>query len=452
MLIYPTLDRLIYDIREGLGQSEADVEKNRHYFKNKLPTEIAQQIDQFDIQGEYVELLGQSKIYRFEEAIYTGYYYPVRLNDSYSLLLDCSCRDPQSSDDLQWITGLKQCIEQKLTGKPATLGQTWVFYASVLNVPLEEYDIVAQKCYQALLPHADWYEDKTGASEFSGGKLFELWQETGETEHVIIILFANEKIAEKMMPALLQDELHWFWYRHKITWAYAQSRQLERLLKNKSIAINNLFDDFYKKADILENANKTLQSYFELLNCFESQAHTIETNLYNYQKRISKLPQKIAGLNFPNQFEQRTKEKYLLQIQRDQATFGLQLELIKNILTSVQARETHHNVKHIAAVQTKVEWLEVFFISFYAAEFSHILVELSHNQDFLEMGIVIWTALLGGVAAFFGLKLKGHVKLDRHFWLTVVMIAIAMLPLIGLGIFHSWETVKELAKSFILDQ
>lgn len=77
--------------------------------------------------------------------------------------------------------------------------------------------------YQALLPHANWDEDKTGIGEFSGGKLFELWQETGEMEHVIIILFTNEPIAAKLMPALIQDELRWFWYRHKITWAYAQS-------------------------------------------------------------------------------------------------------------------------------------------------------------------------------------------------------------------------------------
>lgn len=94
----------------------------------------------------------------------------------------------------------------------------------MLNVLLEEYDTVAQKCYQALLPNA------------------------------------NEQIAGNLMPVLIQNELRWFWYHHKITWAYAQSRQLERLLKNKSIEINKLFfDNFYRiSANILENANNQL--------------------------------------------------------------------------------------------------------------------------------------------------------------------------------------------------
>jgi hypothetical protein len=46
MLIYPTLDLFSYHIREGLGQAESEVEDNRQYFKQQLPAEIAQQIDQ----------------------------------------------------------------------------------------------------------------------------------------------------------------------------------------------------------------------------------------------------------------------------------------------------------------------------------------------------------------------------------------------------------------------
>ncbi|OQW91804.1 MAG: hypothetical protein BWK79_16095 [Beggiatoa sp. IS2] len=424
MLIYPTLDLFSYDIRESLGLSEAEIDKKRQYFKNRLPVELGQTIDKFDDQGEYVELLGKNGIHKFENAVYTGYYYPVRLNDSYGLLLDCSCRDQQSSDNLQWVSGLKQVIEQKSAQK-ATLGQTWVFYASVLNVPLEEYDLIAQKCYRALLPDANWHKDKTGSSEFSSGRLFELWRETGEMEHIVIILFSNEKSAENLMRDFIQDELRWFWYRHKITWAYAQSQDLKGILKAKSAESDSLWEDFSnRKFDIsvvLEKANTNFRYHLELLNGLAIQIPTIETNLLNYRRLTGKLAQKLPGLNFPNEFERRTTEKYLLQIQRDQATFTLQLDLIKNIVASIQAQETHRNVEHIAAVQTKVEWLEVFFISFYAAEFTHLMVELSHEKDSSEMWIIAFTAVWAGLVAFVGLKLSKHLKIDKHFWQTAAL-------------------------------
>lgn len=227
---------------------------------------------------------------------------------------------------------------------------------------------------------------------------------------------------------------------------------MEKLLKSKSVEINQLFDKFHKKepniSGILQQANQILLSYFQLLNHLEAQIVTIETNLYNYRKRLNKVQQKLE-LTFPNEFEQRTVEKYLPQIQRDKMIFNLQLKLIENILTSVQAQETHNNVKHIAAVQTKVEWLEVFFVSFYAAEFSNIIIELIHKEDFSEIGIVSWTALFGGLAAFVGLGLWRSVKRSRHFWLVVVFATIAVLPLIGLVISHTSETVRELVKSLI---
>lgn len=421
MLISPTLDLFSYDIRESLGLSEAEIDKNRQYFKSRLPAELGQIIDKFDAQGDYVELLGQTKIHRFEEDFYTGYYYPLRLNDSYGLLLDCSCRDTQSSDNLHWISGLKQCIEQKSAQKP-TLGQTWVFYASVLNIPSEDYDLIAQKCYRALLPDANWYQDKTGSSEFTGGKLFELWQEGGEMSHVVIILFSNEQIAGDLMPKLIQDELRWFWYRHKITWAYNQSQCLKSVLKTKSVDIDRLLEDFYGEkfdsAAILKRANISFRYYLELINDLATQVPTIETNLLNYRKLTGKLAQSLPGLNFPNEFERRTTERYLIQIQRDYATFTLQLDLIKNLVASIQAQETHDSVNEIVSMQRKVEWLEVFFASYYACALTYYLASSAHFDLSYKAISVFLSPIIIGLLVLFSLGLKPN----RYQWLVIGLV------------------------------
>ncbi|EDN70049.1 conserved hypothetical protein [Beggiatoa sp. PS] len=95
-LIYPTLDLFLYDLREGLGQSDAEMQQNRHGFLQKLPTTIDEsafiQQDEKYFEPEYVELFGEQRWLEFESKTHEGYYYPARLNDTYGLLLDCSLK------------------------------------------------------------------------------------------------------------------------------------------------------------------------------------------------------------------------------------------------------------------------------------------------------------------------------------------------------------------------
>jgi len=442
MSIYPTLYLFSYDLRDGLRQGESTIQENRDAFKRKLsqlPEELLQQIDELDTTGEVVELL-KDRIHKFYEATHTGFYYPVRLRDSYGLLIDYSGREAQSLENFQWIEELKNGIYQKLAGETASLGQTWVLYASVPNVPLGDYQTIAQKCYQTWLPRGNWDEDKMGASDFSGGQLFELEQEseTGEITHFIIILFSSEKTREDNAPLFIENELRRCLYRNKITRAYLQSQQVKQVLKINTVKIGNLLDDLSelpeknqrdKNAHILGKANTIFRNYFKSLNDLSVQMPTIETNLLNYRKWTSQLTQSLSGLNFPNEFERRTTEKYLPQIQRDQATFGLQLELIKNVVASVQAQETHHNVEHIAAVQKKVEWLEVFFVSFYAAEFTYIVIELLHQEShFLKnFSAILVAAIFAGIAAFLGLNLKEHLRFDKRFKMVLGIVLMGLL-------------------------
>ncbi|MEA5533870.1 hypothetical protein [Crocosphaera sp. XPORK-15E] len=77
---------------------------------------------------EYLELLPNQKIVDFTNPNKNleGYYYPVRLNDTYGLQIDCSINDLTEPQPIDSFIVLREEIESKLKGKPATIGQTWM--------------------------------------------------------------------------------------------------------------------------------------------------------------------------------------------------------------------------------------------------------------------------------------------------------------------------------------
>ena len=62
-LIYPNLFLFLYDLRQSLGESKEDLEKNRKIFASKLPENLRNSLFQLDsvIETEYLELLIQQK-------------------------------------------------------------------------------------------------------------------------------------------------------------------------------------------------------------------------------------------------------------------------------------------------------------------------------------------------------------------------------------------------------
>src|SRR5919202_1478326 len=96
-IIYPTLDLFLYDLRNALGEGQDELQTNRDSFKKKLPEDLHDVLFQKDtvFEDDYIELLPKIKKFKSprhsrESGSLQGYYYPVRLNDMYGLLLDCS--------------------------------------------------------------------------------------------------------------------------------------------------------------------------------------------------------------------------------------------------------------------------------------------------------------------------------------------------------------------------
>lgn len=379
-LIYPTLDLFLYDLRNDLGESVQGVNKNRERFARKLPEAERQELGQRDTDSEveYVELLGNRQISRFCENsshyMLEGWYYPVRLNDMYGLLLDCSANLPQGSAiqaknaifPLQCFGELKSEIDTRLAGSVPTIGQIWMISAQLPQFTESIAESVAKACCQISELGIDWQHTFRGQDDFLGGKLFEFWrykiQKLNENEalepstpprihdiqdnHTIIVaLYPNELTARKAAEFNF-DWIRIFAYRSKILWAYGQSRYLKNQLNKQFVDIRQYIEEFQRTQPrnldslrtLLFLAQTTLLQYSTLLNLLNTQRRTIEINLLNYRRRLQVIYQQSisASLSIFEQFAEDVEQRYLLQVQHDHENFSLGVTLLTDLINSIR--------------------------------------------------------------------------------------------------------------------
>ncbi|MDM8566342.1 hypothetical protein QUF74_11930 [Candidatus Halobeggiatoa sp. HSG11] len=336
-----TLDLFLFDIREGLGQSKAEITENREQFKQKLPNINSAKFDQIDdqyVEPEYQELLAGRTI-DFEFGTSQGYYYPVRLNDIYGLLIECELLQEQSIDHVMWIENLQKIILSKLNKQTSTMGETWLLSAQ-MNELSERYCLeIAQSCCTILINN-----NQIKWSPFLDGYLFECWI---ENQHVIIIFYQHEK-NEKRIADLYPYFMRLLAYHHKIMWAYRQGKNLKQLLKNKAIEtekyrteLNSYMEQRFntnKFQQTLQGTWKILSKYDILLNNLSYQIRTIDTNHRNYDKRLATIEaefgQKITCLS---NFSDKTKNKYLFQVQTDYTNLSPELASLEHMINYIRA-------------------------------------------------------------------------------------------------------------------
>lgn len=312
-LIKPTLDLFVYDLREGLGQTDLQIQENSRVFQQKLPEDIRNfnEIDDNSFEPEYLLLLGEQRWSDFETDTHEGYYYPVRLSDVYGLLVDCTLKAPQSTSDLQWLSDLKSYLsDDLLKGKTGNIGQTWMFSAQLSD--MQEAETLKQRCYEVL---AD------------------------QNNHVIINFYPDETAARTAASKFYTQWMRLFNYYHKILWAYRQSRNLKQALKQDAVEIQVCLNESNFSTVDLNNLRKTLMrawkiipQYTSRLALLDDQSRTIEINLENYQKRLKKIKYEPTA----DQFLEHAREKYLTQCQKDYANFHPYLSSLENLIRSIQ--------------------------------------------------------------------------------------------------------------------
>lgn len=99
---------------------------------------------------------------------------------------------------------------------------------------------------------------------------------------------------------------------------------------------------------------------------------------------------------------------------------------------NANAEATKEAVETVAEIQKKIEWLEVFIASAYAAEVSHIVAPMYFSEDFAHFSVLLWTV----VAAFLAwLGLHGRLRMLSLVIFTTIVVLMAGWTFTGYNYF-----------------
>lgn len=366
-LIYPTIDLFLYNLKEGLGQDEAKITANRQQFwqtiyGSPLDSQQLETLQQAESDNSnYQELLSNPNILPFQPPL-DGYYYPVQLADTYGLQIDCTANyikdykyTPQPIACLQKV---QTEIFAKINQQQGKIGQTWFIWGQ-LATDNQDAEATAQACYEQLIldSQQNWQADFKGKGKFFGGTIFELWRLPSEAQqsdgyHLLICLFpyqlktdAIREVNKKLYPELMQLCR----YRNKIIWAYHQSRTIKSNLKTVAKVAQSIISNLNQESrnsqinignlqNILQQTPEILLKYTNNLAYLDDQHRTVDININNYQKRRQKLQALAADSDwqFLQIFSEFATDKFLVQIETDQAYYSPGLTLVENYIKTIQ--------------------------------------------------------------------------------------------------------------------
>lgn len=379
-LRYPTVDLFLYDLSNGFGSDNAKVEQSFARFwqridRNLSPKELENRKAVEKTFASYVELLGDQRLERFKHP-WDGYYYPVKLGDTYALQVDCAGKtQDQDWDRLPLEEQLRQTktiILDHINDTPGGIGEDWLIWGQRIDPiasqneaeVLKEYCQLAEACYGAIaiVQKPNWRNELKGHGTFRGTFLFELERPdyipdgVNRSAHTLICLFPPDQTEGDIQQAigqLYRSLIRLFHYRNKVLWAYEQSRQIKEALKTASKTIQKLTQSLAEhittsKLD-LERLQRDLADALSISHYYETnlgylkeQAATIEINTENYKKRVQEI-QKLGAkadrptdLEFLERFGTFAEESYLAQIETDYQSLSAGLQPLENFIKTVQ--------------------------------------------------------------------------------------------------------------------
>ncbi|MDJ0659229.1 MAG: hypothetical protein QNJ42_07020 [Crocosphaera sp.] len=348
-IIYPTIDLFVYDLQSSLNATEEENHERKVYFQSKLP-ENTQLVDS-DIEIECLELLPNQKIADFtnKNKNLEGYYYPVRFNDTYGLQIDCSINNLTEPQPVDSFAIIKAEIEATLQEKSATIGQTWMLSGCLPENSQKSSQEIAKFCYTLFLENANFEQDLQERQGYLfEGEIFELSQYKPSQDinlHIIIVIYPNLQSMEKAAN-LYSDWLGLFSYKHKILFAYTQSRLIKKNLVKyyKKIEENKKNIDKNKKLNAdkkIEAVEDILENYTINLPKLNFQKQILDINLINYKTRLEIIKNKTLesdNLEFLNKFSNLSEEKYRVQIEKDYENMELALRLLESNINIIRSQ------------------------------------------------------------------------------------------------------------------
>ena len=200
---------------------------------------------------------------------------------------------------------------------------------------------IADNIYSQLIQ--DKYQHQK-FGQFLDAKVWEMWREDTKLggiekdSHLMVIVYPDEVKFAQAAKFYYQYWHELLLYRHKIIWAYQNGRQLKpQLSKQYDESLTNSTTLFSKdldelKNDLQQNTN-ALTAYVRNLNLLETQQHTIEVNLRNYEKICA---YKFQNVHFLENFSQIVKQKYQIQLEKDYHGLNPGLAILENLTSTIR--------------------------------------------------------------------------------------------------------------------
>jgi hypothetical protein len=368
----PHLYLFVYSLREGLGHSRQKIEESHKEFWSNLPEMLKVPLEAESQAGyaEYIELLKlhshetikRERDYYFPETgkeefagkyLIDGFYYPVRMSDTYALLSACSVKDSVNPEPISCFSDFKKRIEAW-----GNLGKTWMIAGYLPSNSNDKPEAVAQEAYEALTSQK-WLHFQEG--KFLGGSVFEVWnlRQPGQNleedySHVLLVIYPDIETMKKAAD-FYDDWLRLFCFRHKILWAYNNSRQGKQLLQatfsppDKTSTEIQVFSpkidlpesDLEKLKTALRENLPTLSQDAAGISYLEFQQNTIEVNLYNYEKRLDYINTKAdksgnTDLELFKRFSTIAVQKYQEQLKKDHAILSSHLKVREKFIDTIR--------------------------------------------------------------------------------------------------------------------
>lgn len=201
-------------------------------------------------------------------------------------------------------------------------------------------------------------------TSFLGASAFEVWEQPNDwanehnfqdSLHILICLFPPQQSLKDITESIANiyfDLIRLFCYRHKILWAYHQSRKLKSRIKKDFNEVQEIVkkiralgEQLNKGRPNLEELQKTLTDTLTILSQYainlsylDDQGRTIKVNLNNYKKRLEKISRENSNseLQSMQQFSEFSADKYLQQIETDYINLSPGLTLLPNLISTIQ--------------------------------------------------------------------------------------------------------------------
>lgn len=291
-----------------------------------------------------------------------GFFQPVQLQDSYGVFLNIGYDDSNPANTVA-IPVLEQFNPHQILPFPPSqyfLGQTLLL---TLNLTPENQDLkgvelteLANQCYQALFNQK---ADSSRSGELFGSPIFEYGnpREPDKSPHVLIWLF-RDKNADEILGKCFQLTFDLFFYRHKVSKAFQDSREIYQQLKQYYLSLDSILDQIQIQLDTAKpdpQDNTYLQdlktqlkqfsadslNYDRLLRKMKDFGTTININLNNYNDTIERICAQIGTdkeeLSFWRYFGEETGPYFQGQIAANLSYFEQGTGLISQAIASIRA-------------------------------------------------------------------------------------------------------------------